>query len=339
MNPKKPKYPVPTGNPWRPSEADPATVPIPLPVILKKIEGPYTERDRKLWVFLLHAAWDEIPDEDIGKTIIHDLPVSKIISVFRSLGCDHNSQWIWESVKRLARTVAEWEDDEQDGVEALLGSAITKSTQDNGRLRYYFPPLLTPKLKKAIKYARLRTHFVIQLSGKYAVTLYELLESAANLRCPIIEYSLTDLRVILKVPEGKLIRYQDLRRRVLEPSIAQINKDPVQAGFKVDMQPVKVGRAIERIRFTITKSDERKLIEDTLKQQHINYQQTYDTQIKIPALKLETYETARKLAPRWDVYLLEQQWREKIAREGMPQNADKAFIGYCRRVGNKIARI
>ena len=53
-----PKLPSPTGNPWVPSPADPATVPVPLPIIIVGVNGPYTERDRKLWMFLLHAFWD-----------------------------------------------------------------------------------------------------------------------------------------------------------------------------------------------------------------------------------------------------------------------------------------
>lgn len=337
-NGKTINYPVPTGNPWKPSQDDPATVPVPLPVILKKVEGPYTERDRKLWVFLLHAAWDEIPEEDTDKTVIHELSISKITQVFRDLGADHSSQWIWESVKRLARTVAEWEDNNQEGVESLLGSAITKEGRDNGRLRYYFPPLLAPKLKKALQYARLRTHFVIKLSGKYAVTLYELLETAANRRYPVLEYRLDELRKVLKVPDGRLIRYQDIRRRVLEPAIAQINNNPLEAGFMVEMQPIKNGRAIERIRFTVRKVYERELVEAALREGRspgaknhngLEFKLLTDNIIN---LKPETYEAAHALAPRWDIYALEQQWRDKIVRQGQPRNPDKAFLGYCRKV-------
>ena len=74
------KPPMPTGDPWVPSPADPATVPVPLPVIIVSVEGPYTERDRKLWTFLLHAVWDEL---DAG--VIHEIPVQEINRVFRQL--------------------------------------------------------------------------------------------------------------------------------------------------------------------------------------------------------------------------------------------------------------
>jgi hypothetical protein len=63
--------PVPTGNPWTPTPEDPATIPLPFPVIIVSVEGPYTERDRKLWAFLLHAVWDEL-----GEVNIHKIPDS-----------------------------------------------------------------------------------------------------------------------------------------------------------------------------------------------------------------------------------------------------------------------
>jgi hypothetical protein len=49
-------------------------------------------------------------------------------------------------------------------------------------------------------------------------------------------------------------------------------------------------------------------------------------------LKAETYEKARAAAPGFDVYALEQDWREWIDQKGeRPKNPDSAFIGFCRR--------
>ena len=43
----------------------------------------------------------------------------------------------------------------------------------------------------------------------------------------------------------------------------------------------------------------------------------------------ETYELAREAAPGWDVYHLEQVWRDWITE--VPRNPDRAFIGFCRK--------
>src|SRR6185295_7137798 len=83
-----------------------------------------------------------------------------------------------------------------------------------------------------------------ELSGKYSVTLYELLESVANKEVPELRASVDELRQWLKVPEGKLLRWQDLRRYVLEPAVKQINDNPTGAGFRVRMLVVKASRAI-----------------------------------------------------------------------------------------------
>lgn len=50
-----------------------------------------------------------------------------------------------------------------------------------------------------------------------------------------------------------------------------------------------------------------------------------------PLLQTSTYERARKAAPGWDVYELERQWREWIAKKGSPQKPDAAFVAFCRK--------
>ncbi|WP_299882968.1 replication initiator protein A [uncultured Sulfitobacter sp.] len=53
------------------------------------------------------------------------------------------------------------------------------------------------------------------------------------------------------------------------------------------------------------------------------------SKVHIPPLQAETYAHARRAAPGWDVHMLEQQWRSWT--DTAPQNADAAFIGFCRK--------
>ena len=55
----------------------------------------------------------------------------------------------------------------------------------------------------------------------------------ANKEVPELRASVEELRQWLKVPEGKLLRWQDVRRDVLEPALRQINANPTGAGFRV----------------------------------------------------------------------------------------------------------
>ncbi len=52
-----------------------------------------------------------------------------------------------------------------------------------------------------------------------------------------------------------------------------------------------------------------------------------------PLLSTNTYEKAKAVAPGWDVYVLEQQWREWIEKKGTPKRPDGAFIGFCKKKG------
>ena len=166
------------------------------------------------------------------------------------------------------------------------------------------------------------------------VTLYELLESVVNKVDPSLIVTVNQLRAWLKVPDGKLTRYVDLKRFALEPAIKQINNDPIGSGFTVDMEPIKQGRAVHKLRFHVHKTDGRKLAETALKQGRPPEKTLLpvDEDLGPPLrnlLKTDTYEKAKKAAPGWDVYVLESEWREWIKDKKPPQNQDAAFIAFC----------
>jgi len=47
-------------------------------------------------------------------------------------------------------------------------------------------------------------------------------------------------------------------------------------------------------------------------------------------LRPDTYEKAKRAAPGYDVYALEEDWRIWQSGKGTPKNADAAFIGFCK---------
>lgn len=322
------KRPVPTGNPWMPSPDDPTTVPVPVPVIVVSVNGPYTERDRKLWAFLLQAVWHALDE-----SAIHELQVQAINRVFRELGGEHDSRWIWDSATRLTETIVKWHytegDTRYDGIAALFSAQMSRSARKTGVLRFQFPGLLIPILKDPRRFARLRTHFMIELSGKYAVTLYELLESVANKDVPELRARVDELRQWLKVPAGKLLRWQDFRRYVLEPAVKQINDNPTGAGFRVRMQLAKEGRAITWVVFEVLKTAERLAIEAQL--------HNTDKQLPLFEVRLHTstYEKAKTAASGWDIYALEAEWKAwgRQQKHWPPKNPDAAFLGFCKQRG------
>ncbi|TRD15482.1 replication initiator protein A [Palleronia caenipelagi] len=53
-----------------------------------------------------------------------------------------------------------------------------------------------------------------------------------------------------------------------------------------------------------------------------------EPQVTVPLLDPDIYETARALAPGWDVYVIEQEWRNWLREP--PKNPEAAFLGFCR---------
>lgn len=58
----------------------------------------------------------------------------------------------------------------------------------------------------------------------------------------------------------------------------------------------------------------------------------------LPQVRLdsEAYHDARAVAPGWDVYVLEQEWRDWMTEP--PRNPNAAFIGFCKKVFEKRGR-
>lgn len=52
-----------------------------------------------------------------------------------------------------------------------------------------------------------------------------------------------------------------------------------------------------------------------------------DPPVDVPPLKAEAYERARQAAPGWDIYEIEQEWRDWMSEP--PQHPDAAFIRFC----------
>lgn len=319
----------PSGSAWIVSDDDPATVPVPLQTVIVNVEGPYTERDRKLWVFLLHAVFEEL-----GEKPLHTLPIRDINSIFRELGGEHGTKWLWESAKRLAKTTVEWEytlgDDRVQGIASLFSAEVHKAARSTGNLRFGFPPLLIPILKEPTRFARLRVHFLLKLSGKYAVTLYEILEGFINRRDGQCRVTIDELRTWLKVPNGTYPTWKNFKLRVLDPAVKQINDDPLGAGFSVEYEPIRKGRFYHEIIFQLTKTDKRALTDKALQKNAKAKKSGANDQIQIPNW---AEEKAREIAHKkgWDYQALRQEWLSFAAD---PDNPGAAFVGFCKKKQN-----
>jgi hypothetical protein len=110
---------------------------------------------------------------------------------------------LWLSLGRLVQTKVEWEDAEYKGISGLLSSVLmSKHHRQSGWVHFSFGDTLAQNLLLPRIFARLRPHFMLRLRGKYAVTLYEILEAYVNRRDSTCTVSIADLQNWLKVLSG-----------------------------------------------------------------------------------------------------------------------------------------
>jgi hypothetical protein len=339
--------PKPTGDIWEPSKTHPATVPVPLPVVMVRVDGPFTALDRKLWLLMLHNAWDEL-DSDKA---YHEISVSELLRLFRRFGRtdlgtrgkirlgkseeDTEAAALWDSVRRLVKTTVEWEDEDYQGISALVSEALlSKRYRETGKIYYAFGKGLSKQILAPRAFARLRCHVVLALRSKYAVTLYEILEAYVNRRETGFTVSIEEFRSWLKVPDESYGIWRDLRRFVIDPAVNEINEHGEEGGFIVAYEGVREGKSFTKIKFNLTKMaarDDR----DAMLQGKANRARTFDAPPLAPGAPYEpsdaVLEQLRAIAPSWDRQSLLAQYREWSRGKAPANNPHGAFLGWVKR--------
>jgi len=116
---------------------------------------------------------------------------------------------------------------------------------DDAEIRFEFSAAMRRVISDSTHWAAVSRRAVLSFESRYSLRLYMFLALRANLRKVSEEISLDDLRALLGVPTRKLVSWQHLRARALDPAIAEINH---LAGFHAAYEPVKRGRRIVGVR-------------------------------------------------------------------------------------------
>ena len=342
------KQPKPTGDIWEPSKTHPATVPVPLPVVMVRVDGPFTALDRKLWLLLLHNAWDEL---DTDKPY-HEISVAELLRLFRKFGRtdlgtrgkiklgkteeDTEAAALWDSVRRLVKTTVEWEDEDYQGISALVSEALlNKRYRETGKIYYAFGKGLSKQILAPRAFARLRCHVVLALRSKYAVTLYEILEAYVNRRESSLTVSIEEFRSWLKVPEDAYRDWRELKRVSLLPAVDEINEHGEEGGFFVSYEGIREGKAFTKIKFTLSKIGRARRSRCAAARQGTAGQGLRSTSRHRRARPIEptdaVLEQLRTIAPGWDRQALLAQYRQWSKGKAAPDNPHGAFIGWAKR--------
>lgn len=264
--------PKPTGNLWnKDGKTNHVTMPMPIPVIFTEFKGDITLTDSKLWLMLLHLSWDQLASHSkIGKW--HEIQETDLVRLYEKYTGTKDLERLWDSSLRLADIRARYEriDNQRQhwtGATAMFQCEYRAKGERNGIYRYMFPAPLVDILLDPKVYARLRLAFILRLKSKYSVSLYQILETAINLRNPILKATIEDLRKWLKVPDGKLTRWNNLYGKALKPALEEINSNPSLSGMFTEHEIFRCGKGgkVRGVLFTIRKTEERSEFEKSLK--------------------------------------------------------------------------
>ena len=336
-------FPVSTsGDLMDESNTHPITTPVPLPIVFSQITGPFTAFDRKLWLLLLHLEWDNLMTKSkVGEW--HEVEESTLRAlVIKYMGARDNERF-WDSIKRLTKTHVEYtridENDERwEGASTLFIGEYKSKQKRTGIVRFMFPPNLVPILLEPGKFARLRVEFMLRLDSKYAVTLYQVLESVANLRVPVLEAPVDEIRGWLKVPEEKLVLWGHFYTKALSPALKEINLNPDLSGISVTHELIRSGKGgkVQRVKFTVQKTPQRVGFE---KQITVSKKAKEAARVSslIPAFNgTEIYTKAKKLAPKFEVSFLEREWRDWVIQNDIPvKNPEAHFLAFVKQKAAK----
>ena len=116
---------------------------------------------------------------------------------------------------------------------------------DDAEIRFEFSPALRRVIADSTHWASISRRAVLSFESRYSLRLYLWLSLRANLRKTAEDVSLDDLRDLLGVPEKTLLRWQDMRRFVLDRALGEINH---LAGFRAEYMPLKQGRRVVGVR-------------------------------------------------------------------------------------------
>mgnify|MGYP003656715418 FL=1 len=172
--------------------------------------------DRRIFNLLLASAWDDIAADKEHSVRKSDLLVNT-----------KATERLDASIGRLmgSRVRINVQRDGQDHVLSFpFLEHISEPVRKDGNVYYKFPAKLRELVQDSTVFARLQKSVMFQLSSKYALCCYELIQRRGNLDYQWSEtFTLEQLRSRLGVEKGKLKTYKNFKARALLPAVQEVD--------------------------------------------------------------------------------------------------------------------
>lgn len=176
-----------------------------------------------------------------------------IVDFCRVCGIDLSNGKNYHDIKQAIKDIADkslWIN--LDGDEETLLRWIDKPyiNKKSGTIKIRLDEDMKPfLLQLKSNFTQYELIYTLHFKSKYTIRLYELIKSIHffEQRPYNREYKLDDLRRLLGAEN--YIQYRDFKRRVLIPSISEINE---YSDKRIDFEEIKNGRSVVRIQLTIS---------------------------------------------------------------------------------------
>jgi len=216
--------------------------------------GSLSLRAAKLFCLLIQEAGIAVADQ-----VQHHIPYAVLNETF------HRSRdELVEAVMELHSTVVSVRVVSRKGRPYVKSGPILADVErepdslDDAEIRFEFSPAMRRVIADSTHWAAVSRRAVLAFESKYSLRLYLHIGLRVNRRQTSEDVSLEDLRDILGIAHKTLPRWQDMKRRSLDPAIAEISH---LAGFKATYMPLKRGRRVVGVRLAWGHKDAPDLIE------------------------------------------------------------------------------
>ncbi len=207
-------------------------------------KDPLTLADRRFYSCMLLNLKAQIAKRD------GEITLPKLANVF-SYGLPTADQVV-TSIKKFINTSIEYHETSQGILLKEFCPLLdyVKFDYNMQAIYYRFSEKASQLLAKPEFFAMhiIQAHFIY----KYSNQLYSILSKAFYQQCYNFEIQVSELRSNLGVSEGKLSNFNDFKRFVLEPSLAEIN---AHASFNASFLVINKGRKIVSLSFSLTNKD------------------------------------------------------------------------------------
>jgi plasmid replication initiation protein len=123
---------------------------------------------------------------------------------------------------------------------------------DNGMIKYSFPHQIEEMILNPKMFGKINLVAIKGLRSRYSIAMYELAEDYLNAQIP--KMTIEKFRELMGVKTGQYFNNKDLRKRVVEVAIEEINRSEIIA-FTISYEFEKTGRKITHIKFIVHKKE------------------------------------------------------------------------------------